>query len=100
MTELQYFTKLKAALLRKFCEVNPHWQGGLKDFGVREIARFQEMLQEETGGRVSEKWFYTHLKKDQEKLPRVDVLDLLSQFVGSENWAGFQSAVGSVQLAV
>lgn len=100
MTELQHFRELKAALLRKFCEANPHWQGGLKDFGVREIARFQEMLQEETGGRVSEKWFYTHLKKDQEKLPRVDVLDLLSQFVGFENWSSFQSAVHGSQSTV
>ena len=100
MTDLEYFSELKAVLLRKFCEANPYFKGGLKDFGVREIARFQNILQEKTGGRVSEKWFYTHLKKDHGKLPRVDVLDLLSQFGGHENWAAFQSAVGSPQLPV
>lgn len=94
MTELEYFSELKNHLLRIFCEANPHFNGGLKDFGVREIARFQEMLQEKTGGRVSEKWFYTHLKKDHDRLPRIDVLDLLSEFVGYENWAGFKTTLG------
>lgn len=93
MTDLQYLSELKKELLRKFCEAHPYHTGELKDFGVREIALFQNMLLEKTGGRVSEKWFYTHLKKDRDKLPRIDVLDLLSEFVGHENWASFKGDV-------
>ena len=91
MSELAHFRELKKTLLVKFCETQPHWDKGLVDFGQREIRHFQNILQEKTGGRVSEKWFYTHLKKDHPKLPRVDVLDLLSQFVGYQNWSNFQS---------
>lgn len=92
MQDSYYFTSLKTAVLRKFCEANPHWQRPLSEFGVREIARLQELMQEQAGGRISEKWFYTHLKKDQEKLPRVDVLDLLSRYAGHADWAAFKDA--------
>jgi hypothetical protein len=92
MQDIHYFTILKTSVLRKFCEANPHWQRPLSEFGVREIARFQELMQEQAGGRISEKWFYTHLKKDQEKLPRVDVLDLLSRYAGHADWAAFKDA--------
>lgn len=91
MQDFHYFTVLKTAVLRKFCEANPHWQRPLSEFGVREIARFQELMQAQAGGRISEKWFYTHLKKDQAKLPRADVLDLLSRFAGYTCWAGFKN---------
>lgn len=92
MQDFHYFTLLKAAVLRKFCEANPHWRRPLSEFGVREIARLQELMQEQAGGRISEKWFYTHLKKDREKLPRVDVLDLLSRYAGHADWAAFKDA--------
>lgn len=90
MSELAYFKELKKDLLKRFQQKQPHWQKGLADFGVREIRFFQNMLQEETGDRVSEKWFYTHLKKDHNKLPRIDVLELLSKFVGFGTWANFK----------
>lgn len=40
-------------------------------------------------GRVSTKWVYTHLKADAERLPRIDVLNLLSRYVGAESWESF-----------
>jgi hypothetical protein len=42
------------------------------------------------GGYVSEKWFYTHLKIEQStKLPRLDMLQLLAQYVGYTSWEDF-----------
>ena len=43
-----------------------------------------------TKGSISERWFYMHLKKEvSEKLPRIDTLDLLSQYCGYQNWRDF-----------
>ncbi len=51
---------------------------------------FQEDLLEIVSGQISEKWFYTHLKKEQNKLPRIDILNLLSAYAGFNSWADFQ----------
>ena len=31
-------------------------------------------------GRISEKWFYTHIKSNSGKLPRIDMLNILSEY--------------------
>ena len=90
MQEMDYFYLLKDQLLRKYREFYPHWDKSLHEFKGREIANFQMQLQKEINGRISEKWFYTHLKPlENKKLPRIDILDMLSQFVGHENWEYF-----------
>lgn len=88
--EYRYFQLLKQdvanTLRRSFPEVNEHieqWKGW-------EIGRLQEDLEDKAGGRISEKWFYTHIKSEAGSLPRIDVLDLLSQYVGSSNWADYK----------
>ncbi|WP_298518872.1 hypothetical protein [uncultured Kordia sp.] len=53
------------------------------------ITDFQEDLRSKTKGSISEKWFYTYIKNDAEKLPRIDMLNLLSMYVGFENWNDF-----------
>lgn len=100
MQNLEYFNQLKAALLKQYKEEHPHFQGTLSDFKGREIANFQEMLVDKVQGRISEKWFYTHLKVDHNrKLPRQDMLDLLARFTGHLHWDDFkkgqQEIVGS-----
>ncbi len=89
-TDLKYFQLLKkdiATTLREsFPEVNEQielWKGV-------EISQLQEDLVSKVGGRVSEKWFYTHIKSNKESIPRIDVLDLLSQYVGYSGWAGYK----------
>lgn len=90
MQEMEYFYLLKHQLLEKYREIYPHWNKSLHDFKGREIANLQLQLQKEINGRISEKWFYLHLKpKENVKLPRIDMLDMLSQFVGCENWDHF-----------
>lgn len=56
-----------------------------------DIVIFQEALLAQVKGQISSKWFYTHMKSDGESLPRIDVLNMLSQFVSYDNWADFLS---------
>jgi hypothetical protein len=57
----------------------------------------QSDLEEKTKGRFSEKWFYTHFKGNQEKPPRIDMLNLFSRYIGFENWVDFKN--GSKRLS-
>lgn len=90
MQKMAYFYLLKDELLSKYRKEHPSWAGTIHDFKTREIANFQNMLEREVGSKISEKWFYTHIKPlENTKLPRIDTLDLLSEFTGYENWEAF-----------
>jgi hypothetical protein len=54
------------------------------------ITDFQEDLLQRVNGRISEKWFYTHMKSPDHTLPRIDVLNMLSQYAGYKNWDEFR----------
>ncbi|MGK0366536.1 MAG: hypothetical protein ACI85O_003610 [Saprospiraceae bacterium] len=91
MNELECFYHLKKELLRGYQETYPEWKRPIQDFKGKEIANFQELLEEKVNSQISEKWFYTHLKPTRnEKLPRMDMLDLLSQFLGFSDWEKFK----------
>ena len=78
MNELECFYHLKKELLRGYQETYPEWKRPIQDFKGKEIANFQELLEEKVNSQISEKWFYTHLKPTRnEKLPRMDMLDLI-----------------------
>ena len=62
----------------------------IEDWKGKDIEKLQKDLGERINGRISEKWFYTHLKAENERLPRIDMLDLLSEYVGYENWLDFK----------
>jgi hypothetical protein len=55
------------------------------------ITDFQEDLQQRVNGRISEKWFYTHMKSSVQTLPRIDILNMLSQYAGYKNWDDFRN---------
>ena len=76
----------------KYQEFYPTWKRPINNFRGKEIANFQQLLEENVNSRISEKWFYTHLKPiKNEKLPRVDMLDLLTQFLGYSDWENFKN---------
>lgn len=60
-------------------------------FGKDDIVAFQESLFEKVKTKVSEKWFYTYFKNTPEKLPRIDMLNLLCQYIGYQNWNEFNT---------
>lgn len=70
-----------------------NWKG-------QEITDFQEDLLIRANGQLSEKWFYTHMKSTGETLPRIDVLNLLSQYAGYNNWKEFRYKKMSILPAV
>lgn len=91
MNELEFFYHLKKELLRKYQETYPQWKRPIHDFKGKEIASFQELLEAKVNSRISEKWFYTHLKPTKnKKLPRMDMLDLLCQFLDFSDWENFK----------
>lgn len=89
--EKQLFYLIIKAIENAFLETHKtstpieEWKGD-------EIVLFQEDLFDKTKGKVSEKWFYTYIKNTSEKLPRIDVLNLLSNYVGYSNWQAFKAA--------
>ena len=62
----------------------------ISEWKGQEITDFQEDLLLKVNGRISEKWFYTHMKGVKLTLPRIDVLNILSQYAGYRNWDDFR----------
>lgn len=61
----------------------------LAEWSLHDIRDFQADLEAVCKSSVSEKWVYTHFKNESDKLPRIDVLNLLSAWMGYKNWDDF-----------
>lgn len=88
-SEKLLFAKLKKAIARAFLQNNSA-PNDIADWKGEDITLFQEDLFSKTKAKVSEKWFYTYFKNEAKKLPRIDMLNLLCNYVGIENWHAFQ----------
>lgn len=95
--DLIYFEELKNELVLAFRKTHPHCAEKINEWKGQEISDFQEELMNKVKGRISEKWFYTHIKSPTEKLPRIDMLNMLSEYAGYKNWSDF---VGTKQNIV
>ncbi|WP_417602250.1 hypothetical protein [Owenweeksia hongkongensis] len=87
--ELIYFEQLKYTL-QKEVETSLNIRKEFKEWSGSDIQTFQIDLEEKCKSTVSEKWVYLHFKNTSDKLPRVDVLNLLSQYCGFKNWDDFK----------
>ncbi|MEM9024875.1 MAG: hypothetical protein AAGB22_14095, partial [Bacteroidota bacterium] len=87
----QDFDALKRALEHTYRQAFPSVTAPIESWKGEEITRFQEALTAHVQGRVSEKWFYTHIKGEQNALPRRSVLDMLSQYTGATDWQDFRN---------
>ncbi|QTV06773.1 hypothetical protein [Faecalibacter bovis] len=88
-TDIEIFEILKKSIADRFLEENSAQSSDISKWKGQEIVVFQEDLFNRTKSTVSEKWFYTYFKSDFKKLPRIDMLNLLSQYCGFKNWAHF-----------
>lgn len=61
----------------------------ISEWKGQDIVNFQEELLQKVNAHISEKWFYTHMKSDRDKLPRIDILNLLSKYAGFADWNDF-----------
>jgi len=78
--------KIAARMQQSFPGINPlisEWKG-------QDIVDFQEELLQKVNAHISEKWFYTHIKSERNTLPRIDILNLLSKYLGFANWDDFK----------
>lgn len=83
------FNLLKQKIVATMQVSYPGINADIKQWKGQEITDFQEELLSKVNARISEKWFYNHIKKDNENLPRIDVLNFLSKYAGYANWDDF-----------
>ena len=84
-----YFNQLKQKLLITV-EAKLEIRKDFKEWSGSDIQRFQVDLEQNCQSTVSEKWVYLHFKKENEKMPRIDVLNLLSRYCGYRSWDDFK----------
>lgn len=88
--ERVYFNELKSQIVTCFRERYVDCPDDISQWKGKVIENFQEDLQEKVKGRISTRWFYDHLKSDKEdRIPRVDILNLLSEYCGFDSWEAF-----------
>ena len=87
---LHCFKELKQLLVQECQAVYALMPEDLALWKKADIERFQDLLEEKTSGRISEKSFYNYFKAEKtEKLPREDVLNMFCRFVNYADWADF-----------
>jgi len=92
-----YFKILKQEITHTFLLKNSA-STLINDWKGEDIVAFQEDLFRKVKARVSEKWFYTYIKNEPEKLPRIDILNLLSSYIGFQNWTAFKDAYPYIEI--
>lgn len=87
---LKYFERLKEMIVEKMQQSYPAIPNSISDWKGQNIVDFQTELFVKQNQQISEKWFYTHMKANNKKLPRIDILNFLSEFAGFKNWDDFK----------
>jgi len=87
---LLYFGILKREIVDILKQSYPSVPSVIENWKGQDIVYFQEDLMTKVKGSISEKWFYTHIKLTANKLPRIDMLNLLSRYVGFTDWNDFK----------
>ena len=89
--DLLHFEQLKKDVQAQYLkEYTPSYDEISKWKGI-DIIYFQEDLRKKAKGNISEKSFYTYFKSSPvSKLPRIDMLNLLSIYVGYDSWYDFK----------
>ncbi|MGI9525669.1 MAG: hypothetical protein ACR2MS_01005 [Weeksellaceae bacterium] len=85
-----YFNQLKAQVVQVFMHNHAVSSADCNDWTGQEIELFQEDFIQNVKSGFSEKWFYTYFKNEVTKLPRIDMLNLLSVYAGYQNFADFK----------
>lgn len=93
--------RLKQAIEAQFRGHYPACEAPIQEWKGKVIGQFQQDLSDQVGGYVSEKWFYTHLKTvENTKLPRVDMLNMLVQYVGGKDWQTYKASCSRAEEKV
>lgn len=87
--DISYFELLKTEVVRTFRQSHPEVSEDITEWKGQTIYDFQDDLLEKVQDQISEKWFYNHMKARAQRLPRVDMLNLLSRYAGYSGWQDF-----------
>lgn len=85
-----YFQLLKKEIVAIMKRSYPGISDEISDWKGHEISNFQEDLALKVSEHISEKWFYTHMKSENDTLPRIDILNFLSRYAGYRDWDAFR----------
>ncbi len=88
--DIRLFGVLKQQIVDAMKKSHPGMPDKIGDWKGQEIINFQEDLRAVVNEHISEKWFYLHMKSDNDRLPRIDVLNLLSRYAGYVDWNDFR----------
>lgn len=89
-SENKYFEILKVKIVETMQQSHPEIPDSITNWKGQHIFDFQENLQFKQNEHISEKWFYTHMKSTNSKLPRIDILNILSKYTGYKSWDEFK----------
>ncbi|WP_213277861.1 hypothetical protein [Chryseobacterium indologenes] len=89
--DLLHFEQLKKDVQGQYLKEHTPSQDDISKWKGIDIIYFQEDLRKKAKGNISEKSFYTYFKSSPvTKLPRIDMLNLLSIYAGYESWYEFK----------
>jgi len=89
--ELLHFEQLKSEVQTKYLENHTPSYDEISKWKGIDIIYFQEDLRKNAKGNISEKSFYTYFKTSPTaKLPRIDMLNILSIYAGYISWYDFK----------
>ena len=88
--DIQYLDKLKEEIVATMKQSYPGIDSNISEWKGQDIVNFQEDLLDKVSEHISEKWFYTHMKSENDSVPRVDVLNFLSRYVGYIDWNDYK----------
>ena len=88
--DIRNFRLLKGKIVETIKKAYPGIPDRIENWKGQEIINFQEELRLHVNEHISEKWFYLHMKSDGSKLPRIDILNFLSRYVGYSDWNDFR----------
>lgn len=89
--DLLHFEQLKKDVQTEFLKESSSSHDDISKWKGIDIIYFQEDLRKKAKGNISEKSFYTYFKTSPvTKLPRIDMLNLLSIYAGYDSWYDFK----------
>ncbi|WP_080777760.1 hypothetical protein [Chryseobacterium phocaeense] len=89
--DLLHFEQLKKDVQTEYLKESTPSHDDISKWKGIDIIYFQEDLRKKAKGNISEKSFYTYFKTSPvTKLPRIDMLNLLSIYAGYDSWYEFK----------
>ena len=92
--DLECFERLKKEIQIEYLKSHSPSEEDISQWKGIDIVYFQEDLRKKVKGSISEKTFYTYFKSTNidNKLPRIDMLNMFSAYIGYQSWYEFKKS--------